>query len=56
MKITCTKDEQEGIIRCFTAKHYCVANNPTNTETCWKCNRECVKNHIEWEITDEDNK
>ena len=56
MKIICTKDEQEKIVECFAERYPCVANNPVHIETCWKCNKECVKNHIEWEITDENNK
>lgn len=53
IRIKCTQQEQEDICRCLAAERYCAAHNPDQKRTCWKCKASCVKEHIEWEITDE---
>lgn len=53
IKIRCTEEEQKKLITCFVDQHFCVANNPFSYMSCWSCDRECVKTHIEWEIIDE---
>lgn len=51
--IKCNKQEQEEICRSLAEAEYCVANNPIRATTCWKCDKDCIKKHIDWEITDE---
>lgn len=48
--IKCNKQEQEEICRSLAEAGYCVANNPIRATTCWKCDKDCIQKHINWEI------